>query len=134
MAYTRIRKRPSFILMRSLFALAEIFPEFQHSLRSLLRLRLCLETCGFSQRAERSARKMRQQGAKRVGAPKVRYPNELANCGRSHARVPRLQPEWNSPLRSVMRIASGLLEERWYYLHSPSKNNGMIICACWHRE
>ena len=51
--------------------------------------------------------KMRQQRAKRVGALKVRYPNELASCGMSHARVPRLQLEWNSPLQPAGRIAAG---------------------------
>ena len=48
------------------------YRKYQRSLR--------LKACGFSQRAKRSAWKMRQQGAKRVGAPKVR-------CGFS-----RLQP------------------------------------------
>ena len=51
----------------------------QCSLRSLFSLRLCLET----------------------------DPNELASCGRSHVRVPWFQTEWNSPLRSILRIADG---------------------------
>ena len=59
----------------------------------------------------------------RVGALKVRYPNELVNCGRFHARVPRLQPERNSPLRFSKRSAYG----------SPGKKatfDGDCSCEC----
>ena len=46
---------------------------------------LRLKACGFSQRAKRSARKMRQQGAKRVGAPKVRCGFSPASAGMEKA-------------------------------------------------
>ena len=35
------------------------------------------------------------------------YPSELESCGRSHARVPRLQPAWNSPLETYPDMRSG---------------------------
>ena len=50
--------------------------------------------CGFSQRAKRSAWKMRQQGAKRVGAPKVR-------CG-----FPRLQPVRKMRQQGAQRVGA----------------------------
>ena len=58
--------------------------ERQRSLRSLLRLRLRLEA----------------------------YPSELVSCGRSHARVPRLQLVWNSTIRFSMRLTCGLPDRK----------------------
>ena len=59
----------------------------QHSLRSFLRLRLRLEA----------------------------YPSELVSCGRSHARVPRLQLVWNSPLRFSERRTCGLPDRKAFF-------------------
>ena len=53
------------------------YRKYQRSLR--------LKACGFSQRAKRSAWKMRQQGAKRVGAPKVRCGFSPASAGVENA-------------------------------------------------
>ena len=45
------------------------------------------EHCGFSQRAKRSAWKMRQQGVKRVGAPKVRCLFSRRAIGDPHGKT-----------------------------------------------
>ena len=67
---------------------------------------------------------MRQQGAKRVGAMKVRYPNELASCGRSHARATGLQSVSFCPRLCLARqngqqTGSSLLERKRWWLTAP---------------
>ena len=75
---------------------------------------------------------MRQQGAKRVGGPKVRYPSELESCGRSHARVPQLQLARNSPLRSVERLTCGSPDRKATFAdaHSNSLRSLLSVLPC----
>ena len=58
--------------------------------------------CGFSQRAKRSAWKMRQQGAKRVGAPKVHYPQILKTCPSETTGCGK--SPWQRSPRSLLRL------------------------------
>ena len=68
--------------------------------------------CGFSQRAKRSAWKMRQQGAKRVGAPKVR-------CG-----FPRLQPVRKMRQQGAQRVGAPKVHYPQILKTCPSETTG----------
>ena len=57
------------------------------------------------------ARKMRQQGAKRVGATEERCPCELVSCGRTHATFTSFTPTASPTLSVLSSDSSSALRE-----------------------
>ena len=68
---------------------------------------------------------MRQQGAQRVGAPKVRYPSKFTSCGRFHARATGHQsvpfcPRLCLARQNGQQAGFSLLERKRWWLTAPA--------------